>query len=152
MAPLTTDSRVGAPRRGSRLRASLVCLRICVVMDSWAEAPSSRAALPAPVPSSLAARPTRSATSSRTCLRSTCLRSGTLCYPLRDFLRHLVLGRLDQVAVAQDANQATLLRHRQAADFVPLHHATRLLDVVLGTDDRHVAAHQVLGGDRKRVG
>src|SRR5207302_5337325 len=136
----------GPPRLGRRRFAAPVCLRICVLSDSSAVAPSSRAALPAPLPSSLAARVTRSATSSRTCLRSTCFRSGTTRHPLGGFLGRLVLGRLHQVAVAQHTNQAPVLGDREAADCLALHRARRLLDVILGTDDGHVAAHHVLGG------
>src|ERR1700687_4378124 len=72
MAPVRTDSRVGPPRRGIRLRASFACLRICVEMDSSADAPSSRAAFPAPLLSSFAALPTRAANSSRTCVGGSC--------------------------------------------------------------------------------
>src|SRR5712692_4141691 len=116
MAPVRIESRVGTPGRRIRLRASFAGWRICVEMDCSADAPSSRAALPAPLLSSFAARPTRSATSSRTRLRSTCLRSGTTRHPLGHFFRGLVLGRLHEIAVAQDTNEAAMLGDRQPAD------------------------------------
>src|SRR5438552_7283777 len=112
MAPAMIESGDGPPRAGSRLRAAFVCLRIWVLTDSSAEAASSRAAFPAPLVSSFAARPTRSATSLLTCLRSTCFRSGTARHPLGDFFSRFVLGRLDQVAVAQNADQPAILRDR----------------------------------------
>src|SRR5436309_5208443 len=112
MAPTMIESGDGPPRAGSRLRAAFVCLRIWVLTDSSAEAASSRAAFPAPLVSSFAARPTRSATSLLTCLRSTCFRSGTARHPLGDFFSRFVLGRLDQVAVAQNADQPAILRDR----------------------------------------
>src|SRR6267378_1389602 len=108
MAPVRTGSRAGPLRRGIRLRASFAWVRICLELACSAEAPSSRAALPAPLPSSLAARPTRSATSSRTCLRSTCLSSGTTRHPLgnRDRVstshaQHLPLAVTFAVLIAQ---------------------------------------------------
>src|SRR5437870_8688999 len=108
MAPAMTANGDGPRRVGNRLRAAFVCLRIWVLTDSSADAASSRAALPAPLPSSFAARPTRSATSLPTCLKSTCFRSGTTRHPLGDLLGHFVLGRLYQVAVAQHAHQTAI--------------------------------------------
>src|SRR2546421_2906386 len=136
----------GPRREGSCLRAAFACLRIWALTESSADAASSRAALPAPLPSSFAARPTRSATSLPTCLKSTCLSSGTTRHPLRDLLSRLVLGRLDQVAVAQDADQPAVLGNRQAPDLFALHLASRLFDVVIGRDGRDLRAHQVLRG------
>src|SRR5437763_8632395 len=121
MAPAMTVNGDGPRRVGSRLPAAFACLRIWVLTDSSADAASSRAALPAPVPSSFAARPTRSATSLLTCLRSTCFRSGTPGHPLRHLLGRSVFGRLDQVAMAQDANQAAVLGNRQAPDLLAFH-------------------------------
>src|SRR5712691_2476071 len=144
-APARTASRDGPPRLGRRRLAAVVCLRICVFSDSSAVAPSSRAAFPAPLPNSFAARLTRSTTSSRTCFRSTCFKSSTTRHPLSDFRGRLVLGRLHQVAMTQDTNQAAVLRDREPTDFLALHHAGGLLDIIVGTDDGHVAAHQVLG-------
>src|SRR5947209_13262277 len=146
-----TDHDDGPRRPGSRLRAAFVCLRTCELTDSSAVAVSSRAALPAPLVSSLAARPTRSATSSRTCLKSTCLRSGTTRHPLRHFRGGLVLGCLHQVAVTQDPDQAAVLDHRQPADFVAFHGAGGVLDVVVGIDLRYVAAHQMLRALASRI-
>src|SRR2546427_12710907 len=116
MAPAMTVSGDGPRRVGSRLRAALAWLRIWLLTDSSADAASSRAALPAPLPSSFAARPTRSATSLPTCLKSTCLRSGTAPHPLGDLLGGLVLGRLAPGAVAQDTHQPAGLGHREAPD------------------------------------
>src|SRR6267143_5825019 len=144
MAPVRTGSRAGPFRRGIRLRASFAWVRICLEIDCSAEAPSSRAALPAPLLSSLAARPTRSATSSRTCLRSTCLSSGITPHPLGNFFRGLVLGRLHEIAVAKEPNEPALLGDREPADRFAFHHFRGLLDVVVRRDDRHLAAHQVL--------
>src|SRR5438105_11749565 len=127
-----TDHDDGPRRPGSRLRAALVCLRICELTDSSAVAVSSRAALPAPLVSSLAARPTRSATSSRTCLKSTCLRSGTTRHPLRHFRGGLVLGCLHQVAVTQDPDQASVLDHQPPADFLSVHGSCCVFVVVVG--------------------
>src|SRR5438132_6878444 len=151
MAPVRTGSRAGPLRRGIRLRASFAWVRICLEIDCSAEAPSSRAALPAPLPSSFAARPTRSATSSRTCLRSTCLSSGTTRHPLGNFFRGLVFGRLHEVPVAQDTNEPAVLGNRKPADLLAFHHLCRLLDVVVRADDRHLAAHQVLRRFASRV-
>src|SRR5437773_2850066 len=145
MAPTMIESGDGPPRAGSRLRAAFVCLRIWVLTDSSAEAASSRAAFPAPLVSSFAARPTRSATSLLTCLRSTCFRSGTPRHPLRHLLGHFVFGRLDQVAMAENANQAAVLGNRQAPDLLAFHLAARLLEVVLRRNDRDLRAHHVLG-------
>src|SRR5438067_2149653 len=145
MAPAMIESGDGPPRAGSRLRAAFVCLRIWVLTDSSAEATSSRAAFPAPLVSSFAARPTRSATSLLTCLRSTCFRSGTPRHPLRHLLGRFVFGRLDQVAMAENANQAAVLGNRQAPDLLAFHLAARLLDVVLRRNDRDLRAHHVLG-------
>src|SRR3989442_15407240 len=118
MAPVSTGRCLGPVCRGIRFRASFDCLRICVEIDSSADAPSSRAALPAPLPSSFAARPTRSTTSSRTLVRSTCLRTGTTRHPLGNFFRGLVLGRLHEVHVAQDANEPAVLGDRKPADLL----------------------------------
>src|SRR2546425_896530 len=126
-----TVSGDGPRRVGSRLRAALAWLRIWLLTDSSADAASSRAALPAPLPNSFAARPTRSATSLPTCLKSTCFRSGTARHPLGDFLGRFVLGRLHQVAMAQDADQTAVLGDRQSADFFAFHLAGGLLN------DRH---------------
>src|SRR5207247_2004559 len=145
MAPAMIESGDGPPRAGSRLRAAFVCLRIWVLTDSSAEAASSRAAFPAPLVSSFAARPTRSATSLLTCLRSTCFRSGTPRHPLCHLLGHFVFGRLDQVAMAQNADQAAVLGNRQAPDLLAFHLAAGLLDVVLRRNDRDLRAHHVLG-------
>src|SRR5213594_2862718 len=144
MAPAMTVSGDGPRRVGSRLRAALAWLRIWLLTDSSADAASSRAALPAPLPSSFAARPTRSATSLPTCLKSTCFRSGTSRHPLGDLLGHFVLGRLDQVAVAQDAHQAAVLGNRQAADRFALHRAPGLLDVIVRRDGGDLPAHHAL--------
>src|SRR5437588_5040362 len=146
MAPAMTVNGDGPRRVGSRLRAAFACLRIWVFTDSSADAASSRAALPAPLPSSFAARPTRSATSLPTCLKSTCFRSGTTRHPLGDLLGRFVLGGLDQVAVAQHAHQPAILRNRQAPDLFAFHLAPRLIDVVVRRDDRDLLAHHVLRG------
>src|SRR2546423_9671375 len=146
-----TDSGVGPPRLGRRFRAAFDCVRICVFSDSSAEAVSSRAALPAPLPSSFAARPTRTVTSSRTCFRSICFRSSTTRHSFRYLLGGLVLRGLHQVAVAQNANQAAVFHDRQAADLLSLHPPPALLDVVLRAHRRHLPAHQVLGGLAPRV-
>src|SRR6266550_859584 len=141
-----TDSGVGPPRLGRRFRAAFDCVRICVFSDSSAEAVSSRAALPAPLPSSFAARPTRSATSSRTCFRSICFKSSTTRHSLCYLLGGFVLGGLHQVAVAQHADQASVLDDRQPANLLALHLPAGFLDVVVGTDGRDLLIHQVLGG------
>src|SRR5438270_11699442 len=146
MAPVMTDSGEGPPRLGRRVRAAFDCLRICVFSESSAEAASSRAALPAPLPSSFAARPTRSATSSRTCFRSICFKSSTTRYSFCDLLGGLVLGRLHQVAVTQHADQASVLHDRQPADLLALHLPAGFLDVVVRSNGCDLLAHQVLGG------
>src|SRR3989442_3618577 len=151
MAPAMTANGDGPRRVGSRFRADFACLRIWVLTVSSADAASSRAALPAPLPNSFAARPTRSATSLPTCLKSTCFRSGTARHPLGDFLGRFVLGRLHQVAMAQDADQAAVLGDRQSADFFAFHLAGGLLDVVVRCDDRDLPAHHVLPRFAPRV-
>src|SRR5437879_1371746 len=151
MAPVSTGRRAGRRRPAIRLRATFPCFAICVEIDSSADAPSSRAALPAPLPSSLAARPTRSTTSSRTLVRSTCLRSGTTRHPLGHFFRGLVLGRLHEVPVAQDADEPAVLGDRKPADLLAFHDLRGLLDVVIGADDRDLATHQVLRRFASRV-
>src|SRR5712691_5876137 len=151
MAPVRTDTRVGVPRRGSRLRPSFACLRICVETDSSADAPSSRATFPAPPLSSFAARPMRSATSSRIFVRSTCFKSSTtrhsLCRPFGD----LVLSGLHQVSVTQHTNQASILNDREPADLLALHHPASLLEFLIRPDGTDLTFHQVLGGFAARV-
>src|SRR5207245_1901984 len=56
-----------------------------------------------------------------------------------------------QVAVAQDSDQAAFLGDRKATNFLAFHFAGRLIEVVVGTDDRDLAAHQVLRGFAPRI-
>ena len=53
--------------------------------------------------------------------------------------------------MTQDTNQAAVFGYGESTDFLALHHERGLLDVIVGADSGHVAAHQVLGRFVSRV-